>query len=88
MPTACSSAMPTSMKRSGNAAAKGLRPVPPSIAAVMATTFSSACASRTSAAPNTLVYDGALEGAAVETPVLMSKGPTPWKRSGSRSAGS
>ena len=55
MPTACSSAMPTSTKREGNSAAKVFSPVPPVMAAVMATTSASLAASSASAAPNTSV---------------------------------
>ena len=45
--TACCSAIPTSMNRSGNRASKGSRPVGPGMAAVMATRLGSvsACSS-------------------------------------------
>ena len=84
--TACCSAMPTSKKRSGCAAAKGARPVPSVIAAVIATRRRSRAASRTSAWPKTAVYAGGA-GGVISAPVAGSNGPTPWKRAGSRSAG-
>ena len=87
MPTACSSAMPASMKRLGNSRANVDRPVPPFIAAVMATMRSSARASSTSALPNTSVYVGAVAGFFFGLPVAMSYAETPWNVSGSFSAG-
>ena len=52
---ACCSAMPTSKVRCGNALPKMSMPVPPGIAAVIATILSSFCASFTRLSPNTLV---------------------------------
>ena len=48
--------MPTSTNREGNSAAKVFSPVPPVMAAVMATTSASLAASSASAAPKTSVY--------------------------------
>ena len=53
--TACCSAMPTSKKRSGKRASNGSRPVGPAIAAVIATTRSSASASLMIASANACV---------------------------------
>ena len=51
--------MPVSTKRSGNFSANSSRPVPPFMAAVMATMSALLSASATNALPNTLVYFGA-----------------------------
>ena len=53
--TACCSAMPTSKQRSGKAFWKMLRPVPSSMAAVMATILGSRRASSVRVLPNTAV---------------------------------
>ena len=53
--TACCSAMPTSIIRSGKRSSKGSRPVEPGMAAVMATTSGRTSASLMSASENACV---------------------------------
>ncbi len=55
--TACCSAMPTSMRRSGNRSANGSSPVESGIAAVIATSSGRASASLMTASLNAAVYD-------------------------------
>ena len=85
MLTACCSAMPTSKKRSGYALAKPVRPVPPAIAAVMATTRSSCAASAVRALPATCAALGPADWLRLR-PFSTRNGATPWNFSGWRSA--
>ena len=85
--TACCSAMPTSKVRVGKRLAKRSSPVPPGIAAVIATTRASASASAISASANTRVYDGGPGGGLTCSPVITLKRDTPWYLSAAASAG-
>ena len=74
-------------ERSGNSSANASKPVPPFMAAVMATIRSSRRASAASALPNTLVYDGADAAFFFTSPVAISNGAIPWNFSGFWTAG-
>ena len=85
--TACCSAMPTSKQRRGNFFAKMSMPVPAGMAALTATTRSSASASATSALAKTLVKEGGPGGALACSPVTTLNFTTPWYLSAEASAG-
>ncbi len=85
--TACCSAMPTSIKRSGKRSPNGSRPVEPGMAAVMATTSGRVSASLMMASEKAPVYEGGPPVAWVG-PVSGSNTEVSWRRcSSSCSAG-
>ena len=84
MATPWPSAMATSKNRSGNSLAKGARPVPSAMAAVMAQMRLSSAAQETSVRPNTA--EKSSPPLFFKRPVSGSKGPTPWNLSGFCSA--
>ena len=84
---ACCSAMPTSNVRLGKRRPNLSMPVPPGMAAVMATTERSVAAMSISESAKTEVYEGVLAGAVSFLPVATSNFGTPWYLSDAASAG-
>ena len=79
--------MPTSKKRAGKRRRNSESPVPSAMAAVMTATLGSRFPISQMTLENTSVYVSFFFSD-TGFPVLISKGPVPWKRAGSCSAGS